>query len=417
MTKANTSWGTPRIHGKLLKLGIYIGERSVFRFMPPKARKPPSQTWRTFLDNHIGSFPSIDFFTVPTATFRVIYVFLVLSHDRRRVLHWNVTSDPGAHWTAEQIVEAFPEDTAPDYMMRDRDGIYGDYFRRRVESFAIEEVLSAPRSPWQNPYVERLVGSIRRDCLHHVIVLNERHLRRILTAYFVYYHKSPILGQGRAGSKSRPAAEHGRDRGATRSGWPASPLRAQRRLIPTSVRQADVDKDGHPSARTTKPRSPRRDHAPDIGALARDHARDRADPARIDIPSAPGYEVGEGQASRMGSCESFTTIATGRRHDTAARSSGRTCAVPSVPPTTSSHVAGAVLCKFGIGVGDHLCRKASTVHRMRQVQPVGGRAPPRRRRQDARAVDGIRYAGEGVAKRPQKLPTQGAGAQEHRQRI
>jgi hypothetical protein len=131
----------------LLKLGIDIGERSVSRFMPPKSRKPPSRTWRTFLDNHVGSLSSIDFFTVPTATFRVLYAFLVLSHDRRRVLHWNVTSDPGAPWTAQQIVEAFPEDMAPEYMMRDRDGIHGDYFRRRVESLGIEEVLSAPRSP------------------------------------------------------------------------------------------------------------------------------------------------------------------------------------------------------------------------------------------------------------------------------
>ena len=181
MAKAYTSLGAPRIHGELLKLGIDIGERSVSRFMPPKARKPPSQTWRTFLDNHVGSLSSIDFFTVHTATFRVLYVFLVLSNDRRRVLHWNVTSNPGAQWTAQQIVEAFPEETAPEYMMRDRDGIYGDYFRRRVESFGIEEVLSAPRSPWQNPYVERLLGSIRRDCLDHVIVLSERHLRRVLT--------------------------------------------------------------------------------------------------------------------------------------------------------------------------------------------------------------------------------------------
>jgi transposase InsO family protein len=190
MAKAYTSLGAPRIHGELLKLGIDIGERSVSRFMLPKARKPPSQTWRTFLDNHVDSLFSIDFFTVHTATFRVLYVFLVLSNDRRRVLHWNVTSNPGAQWTAQQIVEAFPEETAPEYMMRDRDGIYGDYFRRRVESFGIEEVLSAPRSPWQNPYVERLLGSIRRDCLDHVIVLSERHLRRVLTAYFAYYHKS-----------------------------------------------------------------------------------------------------------------------------------------------------------------------------------------------------------------------------------
>ena len=190
MAKANPSWGAPRIHGELLKLGIDIGERSVSRFMPPKSRKPPSQTWRTFLDNHIGSLDSIDFFTVPTATFRVLYVFLVLAHNRRRVLHWNVTDGPGAQWTAQQVVEAFPEDTAPKYIIRDRDGIYGAYFKRRVESLGIEEILTAPRSPWQNPYVERLVGSIRRECLDHVIVLNEHHLRRILTAYFAYYHRS-----------------------------------------------------------------------------------------------------------------------------------------------------------------------------------------------------------------------------------
>jgi transposase InsO family protein len=190
MTKANPTWGAPRIHGELPKLGIDIGERSVSRFMPPKSRNPPSQIWRTFLDNHVGSLDSIDFFTVPTATFRVLYVFLVLSHDRRRVLHWNVSDGPGAQWTAQQVVEAFPEDTAPKYMIRDRDGIYGAYFKRRVESLGIEEILTASRSPWQNPYVERLVGSIRRECLDHVIVLNERHLRRILTAYFAYYHRS-----------------------------------------------------------------------------------------------------------------------------------------------------------------------------------------------------------------------------------
>ena len=133
---------------------------------------------------------TIDFFTVPTATFRILYVFLVLAHKRRRVVHFNVTDAPGAQWTAQQMVEAFPEDTAPEYMIRDRDGIYGDYFRRRVQGLGIEEVLTAPRSPWQNPYVERLVGSIRRECLDHVIVLNERHLLQILKSYFAYYHRS-----------------------------------------------------------------------------------------------------------------------------------------------------------------------------------------------------------------------------------
>jgi putative transposase len=189
-TGANVGWGAPRIHGELLKLGIDIGERSVSRFMPVKPRKPPSQTWRTFLDNHVGSLASIDFFTVPTATFRVLYVFFVLAHDRRRVLHFNVTEFPSAPWTAQQIVEAFPQDTAPRFMIRDRDGIFGDQFRRRVQGLGIEEILTAPRSPWQNPYAERLVGSVRRECLDHVIVLGERHLRGILKSYFAYYHRS-----------------------------------------------------------------------------------------------------------------------------------------------------------------------------------------------------------------------------------
>jgi transposase InsO family protein len=189
MAEANR-WGAPKIHGELVKLGIVIGERSVSRFMPPRPRRPPSQPWRTFLDNHVGTLASIDFFTVPTATFRILYVFLVLAHDRRRVLHFNVTEHPGAAWTAQQIVEAFPEDTAPKYMIRDRDGLYGDEFRRRVEGIGIDEVLTAPRSPWQNPYAERLVGSGRRECLDHVIVLGDRHLYRILKSYFAYYHRA-----------------------------------------------------------------------------------------------------------------------------------------------------------------------------------------------------------------------------------
>ena len=151
-------------------------------------RKPPSQTWRTFLDNHVKELVSIDFFTVPTATFRILYVLLVLRHERRQVVYFNVTEHPTAQWTAQQIVEAFPFDTAPRYLLRDRDNIYGERFRRRVRSLGIEEVRIAPRSPWQNPYVERLIGSIRRECLNHVIVLNERHLKRLLRSYFSYYH-------------------------------------------------------------------------------------------------------------------------------------------------------------------------------------------------------------------------------------
>jgi putative transposase len=134
--EANVTWGASRIHGELLKLGIEISERSASRFMPKRERKPPSQTWRTFLDNHLGSRASIDFFTVPTATFRVLFVFLVLRHDRRRVVHFNITEFPSAAWTAQQIIETFPEDTAPEYVVRDRDGIYGEHFRHGTKAWA-----------------------------------------------------------------------------------------------------------------------------------------------------------------------------------------------------------------------------------------------------------------------------------------
>jgi putative transposase len=148
MAESNVGWGAPRIHGELLKLGFVISERSVSRFMPKETGKPPSQTWRTFLDNHLDSLASVDFFAVPTATFRVLLVFFVLRHDRRRVVHFNITEFPSAAWTAQQIIEAFPEDTAPTHMTRDRDGIYGEHFRGRVGGMGIEEVLTAPRSPW-----------------------------------------------------------------------------------------------------------------------------------------------------------------------------------------------------------------------------------------------------------------------------
>ena len=142
---------------------------------------------------------------MPTATFRVLLVFLVLRHDRRRVVHFNITEFPSAAWTAQQIIEAFPEDTAPRYMIRDRDGIFGDQFRRRLEGIGIEEVLTAPQSPWQNPYAERLVGSVRRECLAHVIVLGEQHLHGILKSYFAYYHRSRThLSLGKEAPEPRP---------------------------------------------------------------------------------------------------------------------------------------------------------------------------------------------------------------------
>ena len=156
----------------------------------PKRRKPPSQSWRAFLANHVHELISIDFFTVPTATFRVLFVLVVLAHHRRRVLHFNVTEHPTALWTGQQIIETFPEDTALRYLLRDRDKIYGEEFRQRIRGLGMEEVLSAPASPWQRAYVERLIGSIRRDCLDCVIILGERHLRAILKNYLDYYHRS-----------------------------------------------------------------------------------------------------------------------------------------------------------------------------------------------------------------------------------
>lgn len=189
MAAANPLWGAPRIHGELLKLGIDLAERTVSRLMP-KRRPEPSQTWRTLLANHVRDLVSIDFFTVPTAHLRVLFVLVVLAHHRRRVVHFNVTEHPTAVWTAQQLVDAFPDDSAPSYLLRDRDCVYGQAFRQRVKGMRIEEVLTAPHSPWQNPFAERLIGSIRRECLNHVLVLSERHLRRILTRYFAYYHQA-----------------------------------------------------------------------------------------------------------------------------------------------------------------------------------------------------------------------------------
>jgi transposase InsO family protein len=189
MALANPLWGAPRIHDKLLKLGLDVSQRTVGRLMPRRA-KPPSQTWRTFLENHIADLVSVDFFVVPTATFRVLYVFVVLLHHRRRVVHFNVTDSPTAAWTAQQVVEAFPHDSAPRFLIRDRDGIFGGQFRQRVKAIGLAEVLTAPRSPWQNPFAERVIGTIRRELLDHVIVLNERHLRRRLRNYLGYYHTS-----------------------------------------------------------------------------------------------------------------------------------------------------------------------------------------------------------------------------------
>jgi putative transposase len=187
MWRANPTWGSPRIVGELQKVGIEVAKSTVekYRLRP---RTPSSPTWKTFLNNHVWDLAAMDFLVVPTVTFKVLFVLVILAHERRRIVHVNVTESPTAAWTAQQVVDAFPWDTAPRYLLRDRDRIYGDAFRQRVGHMGIEEVLIAPQSPWQNPYVERVIGSIRRDLLDHVIVLNELHLRRLLTDYLTYYH-------------------------------------------------------------------------------------------------------------------------------------------------------------------------------------------------------------------------------------
>jgi putative transposase len=185
---SNPTWGSPRIVGELRKLGIDVAKSTVEKYRPP-VRKSPSPTWKAFLSNHVKDLVACDFFTVPTVQCRVLFVFIMLAHDRRRIVHVNVTEHPTAQWTVQQIVEAFPWDTAPRYVLRDRDHIYSEHVRQRIKNMNIEEVRIAPRSPWQNPYCERLIGSIRRDALDHVMVLNEQHLRRMMRTYIDYYHE------------------------------------------------------------------------------------------------------------------------------------------------------------------------------------------------------------------------------------
>ncbi len=239
MATANPLWGAPRIHGELLKIGIDVAERTVSRLMP-KRRPQPSQTWRTFLANHVRDLVSIDFFTVPTARLRVLFVLVVLAHHRRRVVHFNVTEHPTAAWTAQQIVDAFPDDSAPSYLLRDRDQVYGEQFRHRVKGMGIDEVLTAPHSPWQNPFAERLIGSIRRECLNHVLVLGEATpapnpdpLLRVLSPA----SHAPRARQGRTRAQAHRAPRGGQDRAAVQksaacttatSARPRSPAAAKR---------------------------------------------------------------------------------------------------------------------------------------------------------------------------------------------
>ena len=185
-------------------MGYEVSQATVAKYLP-KNRQPPSQTWRTFLANHVPDIAAIDFFTVPTLTFGVLYGFVILRHDQRQVVHFNVTQHPTAQWTVQQTVDAFPFDEAPQYLLRDRDQIYGAYFRQRVKHMGMEEVVIAPQSPWQNPYAECLIGTLRRELLDRVIVLNAVHLRRFMSSYLAYYHTvRPYLSLDRNAPIPRP---------------------------------------------------------------------------------------------------------------------------------------------------------------------------------------------------------------------
>ena len=182
-------WGAPRIHGELLMLGFEISQSTVSKYMPRRPRDP-DQSWKTFLRNHMDCTASIDFLVVPTITFKVLYVLIVLSHERRRVVHFSITANPTAEWTAQHMTEAFPWDTAPRFLIRDRHRTYGQVFGNRLAMMAITDVPTAPRSPWQNGYVERLIGSVRRECLDHIIAVSDRQLRRVLKSYLAYYNQT-----------------------------------------------------------------------------------------------------------------------------------------------------------------------------------------------------------------------------------
>jgi transposase InsO family protein len=191
----NPGWGAPRIHGELRKLGLRVAQSTVASLLlkvrgPPGPRKPPSQTWRAFLKNHLTQAAAMDFFVIPTAGFKLLYGFVIIEHGRRRIRHVAVTTQPTAAWVSQQLREACPFDTAPAFLHRDRDGIYSEAVSDTIKAMGIEEVLSAPRSPWQNPYCERVIGTLRRELFDHVIVTGEAHALALLKEYVEYYNGS-----------------------------------------------------------------------------------------------------------------------------------------------------------------------------------------------------------------------------------
>ena len=208
----NPQWGVPRIHGELQKLGFDISESTVQRYMPKKGKRNNGQNWKTFLKNHSKDIISIDFLTVPTINFKLMYVLVIIEHHRRKLIHFNVTKNPTAEWCLQQIRNLlFDFAILPKYLIRDRDMKYGTLLGGKKNRFGIDEIVTSYRSPWQNGYVERVIGSIKRECLDHVIILNESHLRTILTDYFSYYNKYRThLGIEKDSPKGRPVQLEGK---------------------------------------------------------------------------------------------------------------------------------------------------------------------------------------------------------------
>jgi transposase InsO family protein len=209
MVAENRTWGAPRIHGEIKMLGFDISERTVLRWMRKAPRNPePAKRWAAFLTNHREAIAAMDFFTVPTLTFGVLYCFFVIAHDRRRVLHFNVTRHPTSAWVSQQLREAFPFDAAPRYLIHDRDATLSAEVLATAKTLGVKSIRTSFKSPWQNGIAERFVGNCRRDLLDHVIVLNERHLRRLMNEYVRYYHDDRThLGLGKQTPAGREKAE------------------------------------------------------------------------------------------------------------------------------------------------------------------------------------------------------------------
>jgi transposase InsO family protein len=210
MSIENPLWGAPRIHGELLKLGIDVSQTSVAKYMV-RRRAPPSQGWKTFLRNHADGIAAMDLFVVPTISFRLLYGLLIMRHGRRQILWFGVTTHPTAEWIANQLTQACGWKQIPRYLIRDRDGAYGEMFMRRLRSIGIRDRPTSPRSPWQNAYAERLIGSICRECVDHIVVFGERHLRHVLQCYMDYYNEIRThLSLSKDTPISRPAETAGR---------------------------------------------------------------------------------------------------------------------------------------------------------------------------------------------------------------